>query len=66
MLYYRRDLFPSYWAEGGDVEASSIRDGHRFWQIPIGNTFIDLTADSGTLYLETLQGEVDTLRAAHW
>lgn len=48
---------------GGDVEARSIQDGHQLWQIPSGDTFIDLTADGGTLYLETQQGEVDARRA---
>jgi outer membrane protein assembly factor BamB len=47
----------------GDVEARSIQDGHQLWQMPSGNTFIDLTADGGTLYLETQQGEVNALHA---
>jgi outer membrane protein assembly factor BamB len=47
---------------GGDVEARSIQDCHQLWHIPSGNTFIDLIAESGTLYLETQQGEVDARR----
>jgi outer membrane protein assembly factor BamB len=49
---------------GGDVEARSTRDGHLLWQRPSGNTFVHLLADSGMLYLETQQGEIDSLRAA--
>lgn len=47
----------------GDVEARSIRDGHQLWQTQSGDTFVNLLADSGTLYLETQQGEIDALHA---
>ena len=46
----------------GDVEARSIQDGHQLWQTQSGNTFVDLLADGGTLFLETQQGEIDALR----
>jgi outer membrane protein assembly factor BamB len=47
---------------GGDVEARSIQDGHQLWHTQSSNTFVDLLADGGTLYLETQQGEIDALR----
>ena len=47
---------------GGDVEARSIQDGHQLWQTQSGDTFVNLLADGGTLYLETQQGQVDARR----
>jgi outer membrane protein assembly factor BamB len=48
---------------GGDVEARSTRDGLQLWQTPSGNTFVNLLAGVGRLYLEMQQGEVDAWRA---
>lgn len=48
---------------GGDVEARSTRDGLQLWQTPSGNTFVNLLAGVGRLYLETQQGEVDAWHA---
>ncbi len=48
---------------GGDVEARSTQDGHQLWQHQSGDMFVNLLADSGTLYLVTRQGEVDARRA---
>ena len=56
-------VFRAIGPTSGDIEARSLQDGHPLWQTQSGNTFVDLLADGGTLYLETQQGEIDALHA---